>query len=86
MKYFESDQYKETEGIDFDKSYLFKFRYQDQTMLHLNDAIETITGYKRLLNQKLSFSSLVHPEDKNRVTKAINNGLAKENLLKLNTD
>ena len=88
--FFETDQYKETEGIDFDKSGLLYLSLddQDQTMLHLNDAIETITGYKKedFLNKKLSFSSLIHPEDKNRVTKAVNNGLAKENLLKLNTD
>ena len=54
-------------------------------MLHLNDAIETITGYKKedFLNKKLSFSSLIHPEDKNRVTKEINNGLAKRKPIEI---
>ena len=56
--FFEVDQYKETEGINLEKPGLLYLSLddQDQTMLHLNDAIETITGYKKedFLNKKLA--------------------------------
>lgn len=85
--FFETDQYKETEGLDFDKPGLLYLSLDDpdHTMIHLNDAIETITGHKKedFLNKKISFSSLIHHEDQNRVSKAINIGLVKKEPIKI---
>lgn len=85
--FFESDQYKETEGIDFDKPDLVYLSLddQDQTMIHLGDTLEILTGYKKedFIDKKLAFSSLIHPEDQSRVTKAINSGLVKREPIEI---
>lgn len=85
--FFQIDNYTETKNIDFNKPGLLylSLHDEDHTIIHLNDAIETLTGYKKddFLDKKLAFSSLIHSEDQNRVEKEIINGLSKREPIKL---
>ncbi|MCF8381326.1 MAG: PAS domain S-box protein [Bacteroidales bacterium] len=51
------------------------------TMEFLNKEIEILTGYSAeevILNKKISYANLIHPEDKELVFNAVKNGLLKE--------
>lgn len=60
----------------------------DFTMLYINNALETITGYKvdeMKFNRVLSFSSIIHPRDIDMVTKEINN-MIKNNAINIDLE
>ncbi len=56
------------------------------TMILINNAFETITGYTRdqvLLNKEISYMDLIHPEDKEFVQKTVQSSLKSKNRFEL---
>lgn len=57
---------------------LFRSKYDsDRTMLFVNDAIESITGYKAVdfINNKLNYSKIIHVDDRDTVNENINSAI-----------
>ncbi|TVU54832.1 MAG: PAS domain S-box protein [Arthrospira sp. PLM2.Bin9] len=54
----------------------------DRTMTFMSPGVESITGYSPndlILNRQISFASLIHPDDKQRVIDAIHTSVEKRN-------
>lgn len=60
---------------------------ENWTMVYISSACEKLTGYKHdeiIGNRKVSFSDLIHPEDREKVWNDVQDALSKKNPFQLN--